>query len=397
MNIVDWVLIGALAVFAFAGWRRGFVAGVLSFAGFLGGGLLGAFVLPPILAATGLSDIARAFAVAAGVLILAFAGQMLASILGSMLRGSLTWKPVRVLDNAGGAALNVLALAVVTWIIASAIAYLPSSPVSQQMTDSRVLVALDSIVPPQVRNAFGSLRDLVSTTAVPRVFSGFAQVTGPDVAAPDAAVDSLPIAAARDSIVRVSGDTPDCGDAVSGSGFAVGSGQVLTNAHVVAGVREPVVRVRIGDPGLAATVVYFDPRADIAVLDVPGLEARPLQLAGARAESGDSAVVAGFPDGGPFRAEPARIRTVVEARGDDIYGRAGVERQVYVLRGLVRPGNSGGPLLDLDGRALGMVFGADEQEETTGFALTSGQLEPAVSSSAGLTEPVDTGTCRLRD
>ena len=137
MNIVDWVLIGALAVFAFAGWRRGFVAGVLSFAGFLGGGLLGAFVLPPILAATGLSDIARAFAVAAGVLVLAFAGQMLASILGSMLRGSLTWKPVRVLDNAGGAALNVLALAVVTWIIASAIAYLPSSPVSQQMTDAR--------------------------------------------------------------------------------------------------------------------------------------------------------------------------------------------------------------------------------------------------------------------
>ncbi|MDI1290206.1 MAG: CvpA family protein, partial [bacterium] len=239
MNIVDWVLIGAVIVFAIAGWRRGFVAGILSFAGFLGGGLLGAFILPPILAATGLSDIARGFAVAAGVLVLALAGQLGASILGSMLRGSMTWQPVRLVDNVGGAALNVLALAVVTWIVASAIAYLPSSGVSQQMTESKVLVALDSIVPSQVRNAFGSLRDLVSSSAVPRVFSGFAQITGPDVAEPDASVDALPIAAARDAILRVSGDTPRCHAAVTGSGFAFDANRVLTNAHVVAGVAEP--------------------------------------------------------------------------------------------------------------------------------------------------------------
>ncbi len=397
MNIVDWVLIGAVIVFAIAGWRRGFVAGILSFAGFLGGGLLGAFILPPILATTGLSDIARGFAVAAGVLVLALAGQVGASILGSMLRGSMTWQPVRLVDNAGGAALNVLALAVVTWIIASAIAYLPSSGVSQQMTESKVLVALDSIVPPQVRNAFGSLRDLVSSSAVPRVFSGFAQITGPDVAEPDAAVDALPIAAAREAILRVSGDTPQCHASVTGSGFAFESNRVLTNAHVVAGVAEPRVQVRLGDEGLPATVVYFDAQTDVAVLDVPGLEARPLQFSSDTAQSGDSAVIAGFPDGGPFRAVPARVRTVVTARGDDIYGQAGVDREVYVVRGNVQPGNSGGPLLDLDGRALGMVFGSDEQLSSVGYALTAAELAPAVEASSGLTAAVDTGTCDLRD
>lgn len=397
VNIVDWVLIGAVIVFAIAGWRRGFVAGVLSFAGFLGGGLLGAFILPPILATTGLSDIARGFAVAAGVLVLALAGQLGASILGSMLRSSLTWQPARLVDNAGGAALNVLALAVVTWIIASAIAYLPSSSVSQQMTESRVLVALDSIVPPQVRNAFGSLRDLVSSTAVPRVFSGFAQITGPDVAAPDSAVDSLPIAAARDSILRISGDTPACHSSVTGSGFAFGPTRVLTNAHVVAGVTTPVVRVRLGGDGLPATVVYFDAQTDVAVLDVPGLDARPLQFAADPAESGDSAVIAGFPEGGPFRAVPARVRTVVTARGDNIYGDAGVDREVYVVRGEVQPGNSGGPLLDLEGRVLGMVFGSDEQLTAVGYALTADQLQPAVQASAQKTAAVDTGTCTLRN
>lgn len=397
MNLVDWVLIGALIVFAIAGWRRGFVAGVLSFAGFLGGGLLGAFILPPILSTTGLSDIARGFAVAGGVLLFALAGQVGASILGSMLRGSMTWQPIRIVDNVAGAALNILALAVVTWIVASAIAYFPASSVSQQMTQSRVLVALDSIVPPQVRNAFSSLRDIVGSTAVPRVFSGFAQIVGPDVAAPDAPVDPTSMSAARPSVVHVSGETPECSASVTGSGFIFDENRVLTNAHVVAGVDEPVVRVRLSDPGLKATVVYFDPEADIAVLDVPDLDARALQFAAEPAVSGDSAVIAGFPQGGPFRAEPARVRTVVDARGDDIYGQAGVERQVYVVRGTVQPGNSGGPLLDLDGRVLGMVFGADEQQESVGYAVTAAQLESAVTASPELSAGVDTGTCRLRD
>lgn len=397
MNIVDWILIGALVVFAIAGWQRGFVAGALSFAGFLGGGLIGAFILPPIVSTTGLPDIARAVVVAVGVLVMAIAGQVLASMLGRMVRGTMTWKPVRVVDNAGGAVLNVLALAVVTWIVVSAVAYLPPSPVTTTLTESRVLTGLDSLVPAPVRNAFGSLRDLVGSSEVPRIFSGFAQVTGPDVPAPDADPDSAAVRAMRPSIVRVSGDTTECSTGVTGSGFVVGPGHVITNAHVVAGVDQPMVQVRTNGPSLAGTVVYFDPQVDIAVIEVPGLDAATIPFALAPAVSGDSAVFAGFPLGGPFDAAPARVRAVVDARGDDIYGNAGVERQVYVLRANVQPGNSGGPLLDLDGRALGMVFGSDETQESIGYALTAAMLEPAVTAAADATAAVDTGSCRLRD
>jgi S1-C subfamily serine protease len=268
--------------------------------------------------------------------------------------------------------------------------------VSEQVTQSRVLVALDSIVPVPARNAFGSLRDLVGSTSVPRIFSGLAQVNGPEVDAPDPGAVTADVDRARNSIVQVSGVTPECESAVTGSGFVVGSGWVLTNAHVVAGVSEPLVRVRLGDDGLPAKTVYFDPETDVAVLQVPGLEAEPLPISAGSARSGDSAVIAGFPESGPYRTEPARIRIEVTALGDDIYGKAGVERQVYALRGTVLPGNSGGPLLRPDGVVLGMVFGADEQEESTGYALTGEELIEALDKVTSSRE-VSTGTCRIRD
>ena len=172
MNLVDWVLIGAVIVFAFAGWHRGFVAGLLSFVGFLGGGLAAAFLLPSVVDALIETEWLRAVALGVGVLVSALLGQFAASILGDRLRGGITWRPARLVDNVAGAGLNVLALAVVAWIMASALAYVPLSLVSQQVTESRVLVALDSLVPVPARNAFGDLRDLVGTTSVPRIFSG---------------------------------------------------------------------------------------------------------------------------------------------------------------------------------------------------------------------------------
>ncbi|MBI1352222.1 MAG: MarP family serine protease [Actinomycetales bacterium] len=395
MNLVDWLLIAGLVVFALAGWHRGFIAGLLSFIGFLGGGLAAALLLPEILDRTVSTDWLRILLLGLGVLIVALVGQFAASILGERLRDLITWRPAQVVDNVAGAALNVFALAVVVWIVASALAYLPVSLVSQQVTSSRVLVALDSLVPLPARNAFGDLRDLVGTTEVPRIFAGLAQVTGPDVGQPSPSSVTQQVDAARDSVVQVTGETPECRAAVSGSGFVVAPGRVLTNAHVVAGVKDPLVRVRQSEAGLPATVVYFDPEVDVAVLLVPGLSSPPLQLATEPAQSGDPAVVAGFPQSGPYRTEPARIRTEVTAMGDDIYGEAGVEREVYALRTTVLPGNSGGPLLRPDGKVLGLVFGADEQAQETGYALTAGELSSALSASGD--RRVGTGSCRIRD
>ncbi|CAB4697318.1 MAG: MarP family serine protease [Actinobacteria bacterium] len=394
MNIVDWVLIGVLIVFALAGWRRGFVAGLLSFVGFIGGGLLAAFVLPDVIVKYTDSGFIRVAVLAIAIVVSAILGQLVASFLGRRLRGGLTWRPVRLVDSLAGAALNVLAVAIVGWIVVSAVAYLPASAVTKNIRQSSVLIGLDKLVPDIARNTFTNLRDAVSATAVPRVFSGLAEFTGPDVETPDAqSVKAGGVQSARASVVQVRGDAEACLSEISGSGFVVASGYVVTNAHVVAGVSEPRVQVSGQGKYLRAKVVAFDPKLDFAVLLVPELRAAPLTLADNLAESGDPVVAVGFPGGGDLTATPARIRAVVTARGDDIYGQAGVERELYAFRGQLRPGNSGGPLLSPSGEVVGMVFGAGVGDSKTGYAITAPQLASAVKAAVTRTDEVSTGVC----
>ncbi|MEI7631400.1 MAG: CvpA family protein, partial [Actinomycetes bacterium] len=172
MSIVDWVFIGLLIVFALAGWRRGFVAGLLSFVGFIGGGLLAAFLLPDLIVDFTDSGFIRVAVLAIAIVLCAIFGQLIASFVGRRLRGGLTWRPARLIDSLAGAALNVLAVAIVGWIVVSAVAYLPESTVTTSVRQSPVLIGLDKLVPDIARNTFTNLRDAVSATAVPRVFSG---------------------------------------------------------------------------------------------------------------------------------------------------------------------------------------------------------------------------------
>ncbi|MEZ5118034.1 MAG: MarP family serine protease [Candidatus Nanopelagicales bacterium] len=397
MNIVDAVMLGALAVFAWTGWRQGFVAGLLSFTGFLAGGVAGAFLVPPVVANLDVSGLLRAAVVAFGVLGCAVLGQALTSMLGRYLRRRITWEPARLADNIGGAALNVLALAVVSWIVASAVATMPDSALSRQIRSSGVMVGLDALVPDAARDLFTGLRDLVGTSDVPRVFAGFAEIAGPEVEAPDATLPKDPeVRAALGSLVQVTGPAPACGTEVTGSGFVYAPERVLTNAHVVAGVTEPEVRLAFTRELLPARVVAFDDRLDIAVLLVPGLKAPALGFRG-DGDRDDGAVVAGFPGGGKLSTAPARIRAVIEARGEDIYGRAGVLREVYSFRGTVLPGNSGGPLIAPDGRAYGMVFASGIDDPTTGYALTARQLAGVAEQGRTSSTAVPQGTCRVRD
>lgn len=396
LNVIDLVLVGALIVFAWAGWRQGFVVGILSFAGFLGGGIAAALVLPGLIASFTDSGVLRIAAVTIGVLGCALIGQTLLSMLGRRLRGVVSWRPLQVVDNFAGAALNVLALCLIAWIIASAVAFLPSTSLSSSVRESQVLVTMDALVPDQARDAFTGIRDLVGDSDVPRVFSGLGAITGPDVEPPDAAALTEDIAAARGSIVRVSGDADACETRVTGSGFVFSPGFILTNAHVVAGVEQPRVRIRAGDDPVRTEVVYFDPRKDIAVLRAPGLEAPALEFAQKTLPSGSSVVTAGFPQGGSFRADPARVRTSVVARGDTIYGEAGVEREVYIIRSNIEPGSSGGPLLSTAGEVVGMVFAADVTDQGVGYALTNAELENAMDEGLAARSIASTGSCELR-
>lgn len=400
MSVVDWLLIGAVAVFAFGGWRRGFVKGIFSLVGFLAGGIAAALVLPDFIAEHTDPGFTRAALVAGAVLLCAIVAQVLMLALGARIGSVITWQPAVIVDRLLGAALSVMAFAIVMWIVASAIAALPESPVSRALRQSQALVALDRLVPDQARDLFMNLRDAVADTAVPRVFAGLGEISGPDVPTPDPqATASDAIAEAARSVVRVSGSAPACDTGLTGSGFVVGRGLVLTNAHVVAGVEAPIVEGAgvdaDGGMGLAAEVIAFDPRLDAALLRVRGLDAPPLPWAERAPRSGDDAIAAGYPNGGDYTAVPVRIRTVVQARGESIYGKAGVEREVVAFRGTVVPGNSGGPLLSPSGAVLGMVFGSGITDASTGYAITADELRAIAATRER--EPVSTGSCRVRD
>lgn len=391
MAIIDWVLIGAFVIFAWTGWRQGFIAGVFSFIGFLGGGALVVWLLPARIEEWIQPTTLRLIALIGAVILGAILGQVLLSILGHRIRAVVVWKPARVVDHALGAGLNVIALAVMLWVLASALAYAPFAVVSDQVSASRVLTTLDSAVPNQARDAFYDVTGTLAETAVPRIVAGAGDVLSPEVDAPDASVVDPVVEQSRSSIVKIVGDARECDQVVSGSGFVLERGLVATNAHVVAGASDLRVRVRSGISSVAATVVYFDPETDIALLSAPELDAPPVDLVLTPLERGTSVVTAGFPGGSRFTAKPARVRDVATTRGESIYGEPGVRREVYVLRGEVAPGISGGPVLTEDGRVAGMIFAAGVDEPEVAYALTS-QIIAEASALSG-TEPVANGSC----
>lgn len=393
MNLVDAIVLAAIVVFAWTGWRQGFVAGLLSFGGFLIGALAAALLLPRVFEGVELPGALGPILLATAILLAALVGQTLASFLGRRLRSAMTWRGVQVVDSAAGAALNVVALAVVLWIIATAVGLVPSLSVAREVRSSLVLRTLDSAVPDRARDLFSGLRNAVDASGLPRVFSGLGQYAGPQVPAPNERLLRDPaVRASWPSLVKIT--SVACEAVVTGSGFAYAPGRILTNAHVVAGSEQPTIRIP-GDPAsYDASVVAIDSRLDLAVLRVDGLPAPALSFATRPAETGDGAVVAGFPGGGDLEAGAARIRARIDARGEDIYGRSGVVRDVYSFRGVVVPGNSGGPLLAPNGRVYGVVFAAGLGEEETGYAITAEQAAPLAQRGAQSSEPVDTGACR---
>jgi S1-C subfamily serine protease len=209
-------------------------------------------------------------------------------------------------------------------------------------------------------------------------------------AAPVVSSDDI-VAAARPSVVKVHGESESCFTITEGSGFVIAPHKVMTNAHVVAGAETFTVA---GDTkALDAHVVSFDPQADIAVLDVPQLTAPPLKLAEYTAGAGIDALVLGYPGAAAFHVSPTTVREVTQIEGPDIYRATTVTRQVYVLTGsFPDAGSSGSPLVDLNGQVLGVYFGAETTDTSTGFAMTAAQVAPQIAK-AGSTEAADTGAC----
>ncbi|MCK1820480.1 MarP family serine protease [Streptomyces sp. XM83C] len=399
MNVLDILLLIAAVWFAVVGYRQGFVVGVLSVIGFLGGGLVAVYLLPVLWdALTDNSEVGTTAAVVAVIVVIVCAsvGQALTTHWGNKLRRYITWSPARALDATGGALVNVVAMLLVAWLIGSALAGTTLPTLGKEVRNSKVLLGVSRALPDAADTWFADFSSVLAQNGFPQVFSPFSNEPITEVRPPDPALAASPVATrAKQSIVKVMGTAPSCGKVLEGTGFVFADRRVMTNAHVVGGVDEPTVQIGGEGRKYDATVVLYDWRRDIAVLDVPGLKAPALKFTTKDASSGDSAIVAGFPQNGAYDVRAARVRGRISANGPDIYHRGTVRRDVYSLYTVVRQGNSGGPLLTPDGQVYGVVFAKSLDDADTGYALTTDEIKDDISRGRTANQQVDSDSCAL--
>jgi S1-C subfamily serine protease len=394
-DLLDVVLLVLASAFAVAGYRQGFIIGILSFVGFLGGGLLGGYFAPGVamLLVTGAN--ARAVLAILAVFLSAFVGMLVASAVGVALRAKLHRRRATVIDAVGGALVNVTAIMLLAWLIGSLVAYAPPFPaVARQVNDSVLLRIVDRLIPQATRPEFSALRRLLATRPYVQVFGALGAETALNVPPPDQRVlHAAGLVRDRASIVKIEGVAPSCGKAIEGSGFVISAHHVVTDAHVVAGIRQGPYVITWRRAQYPGHVVLFDPRRDIAVLYVPGLAASPLRLARS-APFGAQAIVAGYPLDAQFTAVAARVGHAVLAIGRDIYDTQRVTRVIYPIKAVVKPGNSGGPLISPGGQVYGMVFAAAVSVPGVGYALTSNELMPDITAGKSRVTAVSTQGCQ---
>jgi S1-C subfamily serine protease len=395
MNIADLVLIAVAALAGISGWRSGILRSAFSAVGFVLGAVLGLVLTSRLL--TGWSGVTWFLAAAALVVVSAGIGQAVAGIAGNWLKGKISWKPVRMADSATGALFAVAVVALLTWLLAGTVALLPWQNVSHQVDQSVVIKRLDTWFSKPGSALVDSMRSQLEALGLPQSLAHLPWGVSASVDAPDPTLlKNRAVRRAWGSLVKVEGIATACDAQVDGSGFVFAPDRVMTNAHVVAGVPHPEVIVRGTGRSWPSSIVYFDPDRDVAVLYVPGLNAPALEFA-RPAQHGDAAVVAGFPGGGRLAVSAARIRARVTTRGSDIYGRPGQAREIYSIRGTVRSGNSGGPLLSPDGHVDGVIFATAVNDPQTGYALTAAEVKSAAVKGALATTALPAGSCATKN
>ncbi len=366
MNLVDWIALAVIVLTGVAGVRRGLITGVLSLGGLVAGAIAGSRLAPGFLGGLGgwTPLVALAGAAVGGIL-----GQYVGLFVGHTARRSLLpVPPLRIIDSAGGVLLGAVTGIALCWVVGAALLYMPGqSNLRRLAQESSILSGLTEALPPErVMDAL----DKIDT---------FSAIVGPasGVSEPDPAIArDAEIRSARSSVVRVRGFA--CGLGIEGSGWIVRRGFVVTNAHVVAGIRSPVVD-RGDGRGTPGVVVAFDASNDVAILKVPGLEGRPLSLADP--QRGDPAALLGYPLDGPYVVTPVRLGRTSRVAARDAYGRLKLGRSVVGFRGGVRSGNSGGPIVDPQGNVVATAF-ARRQSSDDGFAVPNAAVRGALGNVA---------------
>lgn len=387
---LDIAIIGVALIAAISGWRSGALGSLLSFVGVVLGAVAGVMLAPHIVSHLS-SARGKLFAALFLILGLVVVGEIAGVVLGRAVRGSISSGPLRVVDSVVGVGLQLVVVLLAAWLLATPLTSSDQPGLAAAARGSKVVAEVDKYAPDWLRSVPKRMSALLSTSGLPEVLEPFGKTPVEAVDPPDASLaDGLVVAATRPSVVKIRGVAPACQKVLEGTGFVIAPNRVMSNAHVVAG--SDSVTVEAEGKEYPATVVSYDPDADISILDVPNLPQQPLVFSEEPARTGTDAVVLGFPGGGDFSATPARVREIIELSGPDIYKTTTVNREVYTIRGTVRQGNSGGPMINRSGQVIGVVFGAAVDDDDTGFVMTTNEVSRQLAK-IGNTAPVPTGTC----
>ncbi len=388
-RLIDVLVVIVFIAYLIEGWRNGLLRSVAAIIGLVAG-TAAAFFSIPLVGKIVPDPFWRTFLVVSIVVALILLGAMVGTAVGRALNGRNPRRQPRPLGRIGGALANLVTSALITALIAGSVASLGVPVLSRAVADSWVLQAITTITPEPVTAALARLRSAVLAQGLPVISGGFGGITkSPGI--PNVATNTAALTAATASVVRINGTAYACGQNQSGSGFAISKDRIVTNAHVVAGVQQPVVDAPNGQT-LDGRVVYFDPENDLAVISVTGLNVPTLRMSNPLAV-GATAVVDGYPYGGPFTSGGAEVLAKSDESVQNIYSTKRTIRELYTLAALIQPGNSGGPLLAGDGTIAGIVFAKSADDPNLGYAMTDTLLAPVVQQSPSLTKPVSSGTC----
>jgi S1-C subfamily serine protease len=394
MNFIDIFIAAAFLIFGWIGFRRGILRTILSIIGLIVGGAAGAIATPSIQSL--ISNNAFGFKPTIGltsIILGASLGMFLFGVLGSFLRVVLLPFPfMKTIDSLIGFGLAIVAVASISSTLSSAAQVIPNKTVNNLFSQSQLISQIDQYLPERFKDAAQKIQNVITDSPLPEVFKSLVEsrITPTqletDVAIPEIVTKSVA------STVRIDGIAESCSAAMVGTGFIVSPERVITNAHVVAGVKEPVITLFNSQTQLGGRVIAIDRKKDIAIIFVPGLTGEKLTFIGPVTPN-EIGFVVGYPNGGNLRTMPVSVTSEFESIGTDIDGNGETRREVIVFGGDVKPGNSGGPLLNDQGQVLGVVFAADAENKNTGYALAPSEVAKLVSETSSVMQAIETGEC----